>query len=335
VRVDNSRNRRSLAWIYGVVLALVALPTFGVGVYLAATGRGWVMLAAGCASLVVLGVAWPILAALEESRDARRLALSEWSSPMNERLQQVATLMNQISEQQLISDRTKQVAYRTRDRETLRRAIQEEVNNHDWEAAQALASDMERVFGYKQEADRYRKEIDQLKAADLRRQVAEGITVVERHIRAERWPDALAEAHKISQAFPGDEEAHKLPSWVDQRREQHKKQLIDSWHDAINRRDIDGSIEILRKLDLYLTPQEAESMQEPARNLFKEKLNNLRTQLSLAIQDHQWKQALSISEEIIHDFPNARIAQEVRDRMEELKQRVAEAPAQPAEAAPA
>jgi outer membrane protein assembly factor BamD (BamD/ComL family) len=61
----------------------------------------------------------------------------------------------------------------------------------------------------------------------------------------------------------------------------------------------------------------------------------LRTQLSLAIQDHQWKQALSISEEIIHDFPNARIAQEVRDRMEELKQRVAEAPAQPAEAAPA
>src|SRR6185369_8447377 len=99
-----------------------------------------------------------------------------------------------------------------------------------------------------------------------------------KHIRGEKWQEALAEAHRIAQGFSNDEQARNLPQWVEERRTAHKRQLVESWQDAINRRDIDASIQILRKLDPYLTPQEAEQMQEPARHLFKEKLNALRTQ---------------------------------------------------------
>ena len=49
---------------------------------------------------------------------------------------------------------------------------------------------------------------------------------------------------------------------IEARRQGHKKQLLDSWREAVNRKDVDGSIEILKKLDIYLTPVEAESMQE-------------------------------------------------------------------------
>ena len=307
-----------------VVLALVAVPTFGLGIYLAATGRGWAMLAAGCASLVALGIAWPLLRTMETSRESNLNCINELSGPFNERMQQMSVLLNQISEQQLISDRTKQVAYRTRDREAVRRAIQEEIGAKDWEAALALANDIEQVFGYKQEADRFRREIEHKRTGETRRLVGEGAAVVEKYIRIERWQDALAEAHKVAQAYPGDEQAHNLPQAVEQRRAAHKKQLVESWQDAINRRDIDGSIEILRKLDPYLTPQEAEAMQEPARNLFKEKLNSLRTQLSLAIQDHKWREAYKLSETIIRDFPNTRIAHEVSERIDELRQRASE-----------
>jgi outer membrane protein assembly factor BamD (BamD/ComL family) len=69
-------------------------------------------------------------------------------------------------------------------------------------------------------------------------------------------------------------------------------------------------------------------MQEPARNLFKEKLNSLRTQLSLAIQDHKWREAYKLSETIIRDFPNTRIAHEVSERIDELRQRASETGAQ-------
>ena len=325
---NRQQQASSVSWVMAVVLALVAVPTFGLGIYLAATGRGWAMLAAGCASLVAVGIAWPLLRTMETSRESNLNCINELSGPFNERMQQMSVLLNQISEQQLISDRTKQVAYRTRDREAIRRAIQEEIGAKDWEAALALANDIEQVFGYKQEADRFRREIEHKRTGETRRLVGEGVAVVEKYIRIERWQDALAEAHKVAQTYPGDEQAHKLPQTVEDRRAAHKKQLVESWQDAINRRDIDGSIEILRKLDPYLTPAEAEAMQEPARNLFKEKLNSLRTQLSLAIQDHKWREAYKLSETIIRDFPNTRIAHEVSERIDELRQRASETGAQ-------
>ena len=84
---------------------------------------------------------------------------------------------------------------------------------------------------------------------------------------------------------------------------------------------MDGSIEILKQLDPYLTPQEAEQMQEPVRNVFKEKLNSLRTQFSLAVQDHKWAEAIRLGDIISRDFPNTKIAQEVREKMDALRQR--------------
>ena len=317
------QKRNPLTWLF-FVAGLAALVALGFGVYLAFAERSFAMLAAGCASVAAIGVGVPIWRALETSRDTNLKCIADFTSPFNERMQQMSVLLNTISEQQLISDRTKQVAYRTRDREALRRAIHEEINTKDWEGALVLANNMEQVFGYKQEADRFRQEIAQKHQGEVRRQVQEGITIIDRHVRAERWQEALAEAHKISQQFPTDEMAHNLPQQVEERRVGHKRQLIESWQDAINRHDVDGSIEILRKLDPYLTPQEAEAMQEPARNLFKEKLNALRTQITLAVQDHHWAQAVRLGEQIIRDFPNTRAAQEVRDMLPTLRDRAAE-----------
>src|SRR5207247_5982840 len=211
-----------------------------------------------------------------------------------------------------ISDRAQQVSYRRRDRDALRRAIHEEIGDHDWEAALVLAGDMEEVFGYKQEADRFRREIEGKRNEAVRKQVAEAVAVIDRHMRGEKWQDALAEAHRASQSFPTDEQAHALPQQVEERRLGHKRKLFEGFRAALARHDNDGAIEILRKLDPYLTPQEAEGMQETARNLFKEKLNSLRTQFALAVHERNGREALHLGEIIVRDFPNTRIAQEVR-----------------------
>jgi hypothetical protein len=65
-------------------------------------------------------------------------------------------------------------------------------------------------------------------------------------------------------------------------------------------------------------------MQEIARNVFKEKREGLRSRFALAVQEHKWAEAIRLGDEIIHDFPNTRIAQEVREKMDALRQRADE-----------
>jgi hypothetical protein len=93
------------------------------------------------------------------------------------------------------------------------------------------------------------------------------------------------------------------------------------WDEAVARHDVDTSIEALKRLDPYLTPAEAEEMQETARGIFKEKLNNLSADFARAVHDQHWTDAVRIGEAVIRDFPNSRIAQEIRQNIEGLRQR--------------
>ncbi len=188
----------------------------------------------------------------------------------------------------------------------------------------ALANEIESGFGYKQEADGIREEVTVNRDAVQRRQIAELLAPVDRFIQAEAWGSALQEAQQIMLNYPDDPQVKRLPEEIESRRQMRKQQLRQSWEEAVDRHDVDGSIEILKRLDLYLTPAEAESMQEIARNVFKEKRETLRTRFALAVQEHNWALAIRLGDEIIQDFPNTRIAQEVREKMEALRKRLEE-----------
>jgi hypothetical protein len=310
----------SYNWAYGVALA-AALVVLGIGIYQVSRTGSMAMLGVGCGSLVAVLIAWPIAAHLSafqlSSCDQAERALTE----INERFEQFSVMLNLISEQQLLSDRAKSVAFRDKDSEALRRAIQEEILEQHWEAALALANEIENAFGFKGEADALREQISAKQNENVRKHIADATAVIERHVRGEAWQDAYAEANRIATQFPDTAAATSLPAEVDRRREAHKKQLIDSWNDAVNRHDVDGGIEILKRLDAYLTPTEAEAYQETARSIFKEKIGILRTQFSVAVQDRNWNEAIRLAETIMRDFPNSQMAKEVRDMMDNLRAR--------------
>ena len=268
------RHSPLLVW-YGLT-SVFSLAIFGIGIYLAAMPpHTWSMLAAGAASLVALGVSWPLARIVASAKVLDNTATEELLQPLTDRLDQMSILLNLMSEQQLLSDRAKVVAFREKDREALCRAINEEMAKGDWEAAFALADDVERTFGYRAEAERLRNEIRNKRQEGVRKQINEVVVVIDRHTRAEQWNGAMREAEKLMAMFPDNEQVKNLPHEIDARRQAHKKQLLQSWQEAVARHDVDGSIEILRQLDPYLTPAEAEGMQETARGVFKEKLNNL------------------------------------------------------------
>jgi hypothetical protein len=313
-------------WIY-VVAVILSLATLGCGIYqVVRHHEGWPMVAGGCLGLIAVLATWPVTLCLHSARCGVRGEREEVMAPVLDRLDQMAMLVNTISEQQLLSDRAKAVAYRVKDREALRRAISEEMAKQDWEAALALADDIERNFGYRGEAARVRQQIDQARQENVRRQVADAMGTIDRHTRAEQWSAALRESERLVQMFPDNDQVRNLPVEIENRRLAHKRQLLSSWTDAVARHDVDGSIEILKQLDTYLTPAEAESMQETARSVFKEKLSNLGKQFGAAVQDHRWVEAIRFGEQVMREFPNSRIAQEVRENMDQLRQRAAEPP---------
>jgi hypothetical protein len=304
-----------------VVALILSLGVIVWGGKVMSEGGAPTILIGGLAGLLAVMVSWPIALQLHHAYTSSARRTEAALTGINDRFEQFSVMLDLISEQQLLSDRAKSVAFREKDSDALRRAFQEELLKHNWDAAAGLANEMERSFGYKQEADHLREQIRDRQNDTTRKLVTDAAAVVERHMRGEAWPEAMAEAQRLAKAFPGVAMAEHLPQDVENRRQAHKKQLIDSWNDAVNRHDTDGAIEILKRLDLYLSPTEAEAYQETARSVFKEKLNNLRTQFSVAVQDHQWNEALRIGTIITRDFPNAQMAKEVREMMESLKAR--------------
>lgn len=315
----------SLNWIYPIV-AVAALAIFGIGLYLTLLNphdHDWTMLAAGCLSLVAVGVTWPIAHVLAGSR-ADQIASQHSARRVQERIEQMATTMSQIGESQLLSDRAKSVAFREKDRDAIRRAINEEMGRGEWEAAYALADQFEQAFGSKTEADRFRAGINEKRNEGMRKEIAEAVAVIDRQTRTEQWTAAVREAERLHEKFPNNDQVRNLPSEIEARRQSHKKQLLQSWHEAVARHDVDGSIEILKQLDTYLTPAEAESMQDTARGVFKEKLNNLGSQFAIAIREHRWAESVKVGEQIQREFPNSRAAQEVGEKIAMLRQRASE-----------
>lgn len=307
-------------WIFLLVL-LLAAGLCAAGAWAAVRQGQWALLAAGCASVIFALTAWAMTAVLANGRTAVQHRNQELLVSLGEQIRHVGDILNQVSEQQLISDRAKSVAFRSREREAVRRAIEEDVTAGDWDAANALAGEMETIFGYRQEAVRLREEIAQKRQNILRREVAEVTTLIDGFMRSEQWSAAQKEAEKLAHNYPNDPMVRKLPQEIESRRQAFKKQLLDQWHESVHRRDIDGSIGILKKLDSYLTPAEAESMQESVRGVFKLKLDNLRVQFSTAVQEHHWTDAIHLGETIMREFPNAKIAQEVREKMDALRDR--------------
>ena len=273
------------------------------------------MLAAGCVSLIAVMVSWPLMLALE----GVGLSAVAQQNELSERLQQISIMLDTISEQQLLSDRAKAVAYREKDREALRRAIHEEIARRDYEAALMLTNDMEAAFGYKQESDRFRREIESRRHEEVRRHISDAISNIDRHARGENWPEALREAERVMNLYPDHPQAQTLPQEVEHRRQALKHQLMDQLRAAEQQNDIDGGIDIVRRLDIYLSPTEAEAVRDTARNIFKQKLVQLGQQFTAAVNENRRDDAMRIGEEIVRDYPNTRISQEVRQRMDELR----------------
>lgn len=234
-------------------------------------------------------------------------------------LEQQMAVLQTVSENILLSEDAKSIAFRQKDRDALRAAIDEETKNNNWEAAFYLADQLKNRFGYRREADQIRDEIKQAQMDYRRDQMAPILTALDEFIGAHNWAEAARQIQTAQSQFPAEPEIAKLPEKLEQARAEHKKELLRQWDEMVQKNEIDKGIAVLKELDKYLTANEVAALEESARGVFRAKLHNLGVQFSMLVTEKQWGQALTVGEEIISEFPNTRMAQEIRERLDTLR----------------
>jgi tetratricopeptide (TPR) repeat protein len=240
-------------------------------------------------------------------------------------------MLESIVENTRLSDAAKSLSHRKEELDTLRNTIRGDLRNEMWEAALNLIEEMEQRFGFKEEADRFREELDDARNEAIETKLREAIEMVESHFQSHDWDRAQSEIDRLLHALPDNAKVFSLQDRMEALKAERKQELLLEWDEALRRNDTDRAIDILKKLDEHLSVAEAKSLQSSARNVFKEKLLQVGVQFRFAVMEKRWQDALSIGLELIREFPNARMADEVREVLDTLRERARAAPQTEAE----
>lgn len=245
------------------------------------------------------------------------------AAPDAMRMDELIAAIRSVGEQAALSDDARRVLNRKRERELLRAAIDEDIAAEDWDAAMVLVKELAERFGYRTDAEEFRARIEQARFETLQRKVNEAIAHLDSLITQRRWDQAMVEAARIGRLYPDSPKVEGLRHRVEHSRALYKADLERRFLMAAKDDRIDEAMELLRELDAYLTEAEAEPYREVARGVIGKARDNLGAQFKLAVQDRDWVRAEEVGARIIDQFPNSRMAQEVRAMLDSIRARAA------------
>jgi hypothetical protein len=238
-------------------------------------------------------------------------------------LRAVVKAIDTMTQEGGLSEAAKRVIHRRQEREILCKAIEQDIQDRDWNAAMILVKELAERFGYRQDAESFRTRIERARAETLEAQVSEAIKRLDAMIDEQRWTDAMAEAASIGRLYPESPRVEGLQDRVVTARDRFKHELERRFLEAAQREDTELAMNLLKELDLYLAEDEAERYREVARGVIGRARDNLGVRFKIAVQDKSWNAALEVAEQILEEFPNSRMATEVREMLDVLRERAA------------
>jgi hypothetical protein len=229
--------------------------------------------------------------------------------------------LKQLHAMAKLSDGPKSLLCRPDEMEAFREAIHRGLTTEDYDGVSELITKIEELPGYAAEAKVLRAEAVDYQDSSMEQKVQAAVARVQRFVEQCDWGRALQEAQRLGGLFGGNETISELPKKIHIARAKHKRDLLQAYGEATRKNDVDRSIELLKELDAYLTPQEASALSESARGVFKARLNNLGVQFAIYVEDEQWADAIAAGQQIVREFPNSRMAQEVKQKTATLEAR--------------
>jgi outer membrane protein assembly factor BamD (BamD/ComL family) len=237
-------------------------------------------------------------------------------------LENISAGLTQINHSTRVSETVKAIAFRDADRQSLREAVFDKLQQQEFDAAQEIIDEIAMRSEYSELAEQLRAQVEQYHTATDQERINQAIAHIEKLLDNCYWARASAQIEGLIKAYPDSEKAKLMRHILFDNKQSRKKILLAAWDDAVKQQETDRSLEILKELDLYLTPNEGLALQEAARDIFRTKLHNLGVQFSIAVTEKQWNGAFNIGRQIIKDFPNSRMSEEIRGKLDVLEQNV-------------
>ncbi len=238
-----------------------------------------------------------------------------------EALEKSRAVLAQINQNTRLSETAKAIAFRDADRQSLREAVFDKLQQQDFDTAYKIIDEIAHSTIYQELTEQLRDDANKYRDATDTERVNQVIANIEKLFETYQWAKASTQIEKLIKAAPKSEKAKAMRQKLLDKKQERKKILLTAWDDAVKRQLTDRSLEILRELDLYLTPNEGLALQEAAKEAFRNKLHNLGVLFSLAVAGKQWTKAVQVGQQIMHDFPNSRMAEEIREKWDILKQK--------------
>lgn len=307
-----------IAIIVVVVAGALALSIFTKVLETSDSVRQLLMLMGGLIFLIALLTVLSRVSRIVSTLNENSARLEEASKAM----ESIRDGLLQINHTTRISEAAKAIAFREDDKRSLREAVFERLKQNDFNGAYEIVDEIENHSAYRLLAEELRRQVDNYRNATQDERIDQAIGQVEKLFDACQWVKASLQIESLIRANPASEKLKALRQKLVERKEERKRILLAAWDDAVTRRETDRSLEILRELDMYLTPNEALALQEAAKDVFRTKLHNLGVQFALAVSDKHWSNALEIGQQIVRDFPNSRMSVEIREKLHVLRQNV-------------
>ncbi len=266
------------------------------------------------ALLAMLSRVFKILDALRENRSK----LEEVTGA----LKKISTNLKQINHSTRVSEAAKAIAFRDADIQSLREVVLDKLEKQDFNGANEIIDEVAKRPEYEELAEQLRTSVDKYHTTSDQERINQVISHIEKLFENCQWARASAQIEGLIGAYPNYEQAKEMRQRLFDKKQERKKILLAAWDDAVRNQETDRSLEILKELDFYLTPNEGLALQEAARDVFRTKLHNLGVQFSISVTEKKWTNALDIGQQIISDFPNSKMSEEIRGKLDVLMQNV-------------
>jgi len=237
-------------------------------------------------------------------------------------LEKISSGLTQINHSTRVSETAKAIAFRDADRQSLREAVFDKLQQQDFSAAEEIINEIAKRPEYKEIAEQLRAQTDRYHDATDQERLNQVMAHINKLLDDCQWVRASAQIEGLIKAHQDNEQAKAMRQILLDKKQERKRILLAAWDDAIQNQETDRSLEILKELDQYLTPNEGLALQEAARDAFRTKLHNLGVQFAIAVTEKRWVGALDIGQHIITDFPNSKMSEEIRSKLDVLKQNV-------------
>jgi hypothetical protein len=237
-------------------------------------------------------------------------------------LENISSGLAQINHSTRVSEAAKAIAFRDADKQSLREAVFDKLQQQDFNAAEEIINEIAKRPEYKELAEQLRIQTHRYHDATDQERLGQVMAHINKLLDDCQWGRASAQIEALIKSHPENEQAKAMRQVLLDKKQGRKRILLAAWDDAIQNQETDRSLDILKELDQYLTPNEGLALQEAARDVFRNKLHNLGVQFAIAVTEKRWVNALDIGQNIMTDFPNSKMSEEIRGKLGVLKQNV-------------